>query len=246
MGGKELLKRCIGRLPIPYHVCRKRSVDLGFAEPDPFDMAIRLLYRHRVGPLFILQIGANDGLMCDPVRRYILECDCAGLLVEPLPWVFRRLVENYAGHADRLLFENVAIGNAEGTLELCYIAGDLQKGSFETGMATTDRKALQKKARGRRVEVVEVYAVTLETLIAKHNIAHVDVLQVDVEGYDFEVLKQFPFERMYPTVVRYEHNHLSWRDQQASWAFLSAKGYSISQQGSDTIGVHESIQQEHG
>ena len=44
-----------------------------------------------------VEIGANDGERHDHLRGFILERDWRGLMVEPLPDLFARLVANYAG-----------------------------------------------------------------------------------------------------------------------------------------------------
>jgi hypothetical protein len=47
--------------------------------------------------LFFLQIGANDGVFCDPLHDLVLRHNLSGLLVEPLRNLFERLRANYAG-----------------------------------------------------------------------------------------------------------------------------------------------------
>jgi hypothetical protein len=58
-------------------------------------LAARLLTSRRAAagastPTFV-QIGANDGMGDDPVRRHVFEDGWVGVLVEPLPDVFERL-----------------------------------------------------------------------------------------------------------------------------------------------------------
>jgi hypothetical protein len=59
--------------------------------------------------VFFVQIGSNDGSRGDPlyaaVRRH---GHWRGILVEPVPFVFERLKNNY-DNDPRLIFENVAI-----------------------------------------------------------------------------------------------------------------------------------------
>jgi len=65
----------------------------------------------------VLQIGANDGVMEDPIRESILRLKLPALLVEPLPDLFSRLKTNYADQS-QIYFENVAIGQSPGTVNL--------------------------------------------------------------------------------------------------------------------------------
>lgn len=46
-------------------------------------------------------------------------------------------------------------------------------------------------------------------------------------GYDFEILKQFDLNKNRPTVIYYEHKHLSTADKNESWKTLQNKGYTI-------------------
>ncbi len=45
----------------------------------------------RSEPFFFIQVGANDGVLDDPIRALILEYRLAGLLIEPLPDIFEKL-----------------------------------------------------------------------------------------------------------------------------------------------------------
>src|SRR5271155_2568223 len=83
---------------------------------DILDLAIRDLMA-REPDIFFLQIGAHDGVSYDPIHNYIAKHHWKGLLVEPQPAVFQKLKENYAGEK-QLLFENSAIAQQDGTLEL--------------------------------------------------------------------------------------------------------------------------------
>ena len=47
-----------------------------------------------------------------------------------------------------------------------------------------------------------------DTLLDRHHVKKIDLLQIDVEGYDYELLKSFNFERIKPQLIRYEHRHL--------------------------------------
>ena len=57
---------------------------------------------------FVLQIGANDGKMADPVYKFVKLYKWRGLFVEPVTYLFERLVENYK-ECDGLRFENSVI-----------------------------------------------------------------------------------------------------------------------------------------
>src|SRR6266700_5808911 len=76
----------------------------------------------RGGPVFFVQIGANDGMHGDPLRSLILKhASWGGILVEPVPYAFERLKKNYAGRSN-LHFENVAVSDCAGFMPFYYVS----------------------------------------------------------------------------------------------------------------------------
>lgn len=59
----------------------------------------------------------------DPLHSYVQRFGWRGILVEPQPDVFARLVENYRDQADRLIFENVAIAPRDRQVVLYRVPG---------------------------------------------------------------------------------------------------------------------------
>src|SRR5690348_13962179 len=67
-------------------------------------------------PTIFIQIGSNEGVMStDPLCALILKEHWQGVLIEPVPRIFEKLKENYAG-CPQLHFENVAIST---TRKIC-------------------------------------------------------------------------------------------------------------------------------
>ena len=64
-----------------------------------------------------MQIGANDGVLDDPLRELITTHHLRGLLIEPLPDLFATLAENYKGET-QLSFEQVAIARRRAPADL--------------------------------------------------------------------------------------------------------------------------------
>jgi FkbM family methyltransferase len=62
---------------------------------------------------YFVQIGANDGITGDSLRKYIEKYEWRGILVEPVPYVFKRLMDNYKGFQN-LHFENAAVSSKTG------------------------------------------------------------------------------------------------------------------------------------
>src|SRR5262249_10466973 len=77
--------------------------------------------------------------------------------------------------------------------------------------------------------------VSAQTLLAKHAVGHIDLLQVDAEGFDFEVIKMFLAAGSLPTVINYEHLHLSDTNRRSCVAWLGGLGYKMLQAGPERI-----------
>ncbi len=82
---------------------------------------------------------------------------------------------------------------------------------------------------------VDVPSRRLSTLVREAAFPRVDLLAIDVEGYDFEVVKQIDQLEQLPRMIYYEHRHLSESDYQQSLAFLRDRGYRTASIEGDTF-----------
>ena len=85
--------------------------------------------------------------------------------------------------------------------------------------------------RDTHKESATVDVTTVKDIIADNKIDHVDFLKIDVEGYDFGVLKGVPWDKMKPDIIECEFEdaktkHLghSWRD---ICEYLKNLGYTV-------------------
>jgi FkbM family methyltransferase len=188
-------------------------------------------------PFFFLQVGAHDGVMEDPLRNHVLRGQWHGILVEPQGLPFGRLVENYAGH-DGLTFINAAISEHSGPKTL-YAIQDEAGATLEalSGTASFRRETLEGPHRkvgpaGSRIGSVEVMCKTFADVLA--DVAYLDLLEIDAEGYDLELLKLFDFSRIKPPIVRFEHRHLSAEERDEAVELLADHGYRMAREEYDT------------
>ena len=70
-------------------------------------------------------------------------------------------------------------------------------------------------ASGGCIEKVAVRCENFEYILDKYEISKLDLLQIDAEGYDFELLKIFPFTKVVPKIIHFEHIHLTQIDRNA-------------------------------
>ena len=69
--------------------------------------------------------------------------------------------------------------------------------------------------------------MTLDALLAKHGIAELDLLQIDAEGYDWDVLQTLDLKKVAPRVIQMETGHLHRNTISTVGRFLSDAGYLI-------------------
>ena len=189
----------------------------------------------------LVQIGANDGVRGDPVRHLILRYDLCGLLVEPLPDLFAQLQANYTGRPN-LKFEQCAVGDHDGEIPIYRVRPDPSLPDWLQGLASLDRTHLTREKFefeefDKYVEQVTVPLMTLSSLLRKHGISEVGLLQIDTEGFDCRIVQSAIRSGLRPTIINYEHNHVHAREQAACKRLLSENGYDFIDVGIDTLAV---------
>jgi hypothetical protein len=78
-------------------------------------------------------------------------------------------------------------------------------------------------------------------LLAETGLRHVDLLQIDVEGWDYEILKMVDFTRMKPAIINYEHAHLNPDDWDAAVGLLVRNGYRVGIGQYDTVAYLDAV-----
>jgi FkbM family methyltransferase len=198
-----------------------------------FKLAVNLLMQVRQGPLSFIQVGANDGVYGDPLRNYVKRFGWRGLLVEPQPDVFARLVENYSDQADHLIFENVAISPVDRELllyrvpGLTAVAGQKMQDALTVTSMNPQVVAGQGGVRASELERVVVPAMRLDELIERHKVASLDLLQIDCEGYDGEVLMSIDLNLHRPRLIQFEHGHMKRADLDGLEQRFTGQGYRL-------------------
>jgi FkbM family methyltransferase len=75
----------------------------------------------------------------------------------------------------------------------------------------------------------------LPSTLMRHRIAHVDFIQIDVEGYDYAVLRQIDSKNWGTRLVLYESIHLTKSDAEDAESLLRSHGYQIIRCGFDIL-----------
>jgi FkbM family methyltransferase len=190
--------------------------------------------------VFFLQIGAADGRRYDPIYHFVRRYDWTGVLVEPLPDIFEMLKANYAGQAG-LVFENAAITEKDETREIHRVPlesvgeGDVPRWAFGASTLVPDKTRFARRnspaplhdALSAAAITEEVRCLSLTSVLDKHAVERIDVLQLDTEGYDARILRQLDLRRYRPSVINMEWQWLDEAERNEVSTRLRAEGYSL-------------------
>ena len=156
---------------------------------------------------FFIEAGGNNGIR-QSNSYYFEACrGWRGMLVEAIP----SLAMECRRHRPHAIVEQVALTSPDhvpGTVEVQF-AGLM---SLVKGSMTSDIDQATHVEKGCEIQGIESYVVTVQTatlsgLLDKHGINNVDLLSLDVEGFERQVLGGLDFERHAPTYILVEERY---------------------------------------
>lgn len=187
-----------------------------------------------------IQVGANDGVSHDFLSGFVEKRKARGMVIEPLPDLFEKLKSHYA-YNKNVVTVNKAVHPVASSIKLYRL--DPAKAhlypSWAEGIASVfpdhhKRSGISTEA----ITSLEVKAARLMDIISENNFKlPIDLLQVDAEGFDYEILKLADLDLLQPVLVRFEIINLSKEDGKAAVNLLKNKGYHCLQDGYDIIAL---------
>ena len=164
---------------------------------------------------FFVEFGATNGV--DLSNTFMLEKDFGwtGILAEPGRNWHRELLKNRAAS-----ISTECVWGQNG-MELEFIESEFPE--FSTIKIFENYDGMQLSRNARRKYLVKT--ITLEGLLTKFNAPnHIDYISIDTEGSEFEILKDFNFEKFSFGILTVEHNYSE--NQKLIDELLSSHGYS--------------------
>lgn len=210
------------------------------------------------GNVCIVQVGANDGRINDPIFRFVKNNPNRTriLLIEPQTFLIEFLQENYRFHPSKII-HNGAVG-PEGRLDLYTVAKHVwpfvrteysagwPSYRAPSGVTSTDRGHVERWIRrharqfaknDEAVEVLNVPSAPLHKIMEKYGFDKPDVIQIDVEGFDDEVIYTADIVQNAPYLINYESANLNDERSRRINEYLASGGYSQISDGGDTLAV---------
>tara|TARA_B110000285_G_scaffold34340_1_gene36438 strand:+ start:1433 stop:2083 length:651 start_codon:yes stop_codon:yes gene_type:complete len=154
---------------------------------------------------FYIELGGNDGLTQSNTAFFEFYRNWKGILIEPSLKGYNLCVEN---RPNSICVNKGCVSN--------NYTGNTAKGNFGDNslMASIDGK----RQKGFDNSSIEIQVSTLEKILDEVNVKNIDLLTLDVEGYELEVLQGLNFNKYRPTYllieiyinqVNYIHNYLT-------------------------------------
>ena len=235
-----------------------KKSDFSERQISHFECCLYLLTNMRQ-KLNIVQVGANDGMINDPLFEFISNNPTRTriILCEPQEYLIPELEKNYSFQDAKYIY-NGAIG-PEPSLRLFRIRRECwgecsvpyARGWPEyrapTGVTSSRYDHVSawvlKHYKGslRLQDVIEdvwVECVDIREIVKRAGLFDtIDLLQVDAEGFDDQVIYASDIGGFLPLVIHFEYGNLSQKRAQFLREYLKQMGYTFSQHGIDGLAI---------
>ena len=187
-----------------------------------------------------IQVGANDGTSFDILYDIVKLRKSSGIVIEPLPDFFEQLCNTYQNFPS-VIKVNKAVHSTLRTVNIYRVHPKKQHlaPDWAKGIASLDPNHHKKSNTSSDLIIPEPVeaAPLMEIVLQDYKKKIVDLLQIDVEGFDYEVLKMLDFKTIKPSIIKYEYVNLCNEDKASSRKFLKQNGYYLFLVGDDMVGV---------
>lgn len=165
---------------------------------------------------FFIDIGANDPLIFNNTKRFY-DKGWSGINIEPNPLLYKRITEQRI----RDINLNIGVGQINQKIPFYLISADTLS-SFNKDDAERNCSNFNEKI----INVITIPMVTLTEIIASYAKGRsIDILSIDVEGYEMEVIKGNDWTQYRPKLILIELGFNT--DTFEIFTFLRENGYEL-------------------
>ncbi len=202
------------------------------------------------GQIKIVQVGANDGVIGDPVYKFVnnFPNKTQIVLIEPQPFVVPILKKNYRFHPNHQIVEK-AVGPA-GTMVLYSVdpaiwpalnvpyAEDWPIYRAPTGITSSSKEHVRKwlakfyqSNDDLDAAIIEIPVESLPLSDILGSDSSIDVLVVDAEGADDQIIYDSVTDGLLPRIIHFESAHLNHERLSSVTSYLEEFGYFVHRGG---------------
>lgn len=166
------------------------------------DEFIDTILEHKNNGIFV-DIGAWDGVRYSNSYFFETYRNWTGVCVEPLPKEFKKLKDNR-----KCICLNYAISTINGKKKFLMIDHP-EGGGMLSGLVDGYNKAHMKRVNKFKdnSSIIEVECKNINDLLIEYKLYNIDYCSIDVEGIDFDILKDINFNKFNITLISIENNY---------------------------------------
>jgi FkbM family methyltransferase len=140
------------------------------------------------------------------VQKYIPECI---ILVEPNKDLINKIKKNYNNMKNVYIYNNAIYYTDDEDIELYIPAKNGVMGTVaENGLIYSDSHfslvPMNDWGNKNNMAKITTKSITFDKICSNHGITNIDYLQIDIEGFDSEIIKMIDFSKYKINTIRFE------------------------------------------
>lgn len=152
---------------------------------------------------FFVEAGAFDGIELSCCKFFEDTLGWKGMNFEPARKQFKQLCKN----RPNCININAGLGSKEGTMTFSDVVTKSAAGTGNGSFKHSNEHIKELKNYGVTFDKYEAKIVTYKDMISKHDIKRVDLMTLDVEGFEFEAIKGMQGSVM-PKIMCVEYSYI--------------------------------------
>jgi len=161
----------------------------------------------------LVVIGAHSGIWLTSLLEKYKEQSI--LLVEPVPHNIQELKENISKYKD-IKIETSAVSSKNEVKKIYFVKPESVKKlgkHWASGIGSFDKQHILNhknkrfKVENSDIEEIEIQYLTFTDLVNKYSITSIEMLQIDVEGAEYQILNSIDFIKISIQKIIFEFKH---------------------------------------